>query len=195
MIPIRNRQPSYDPSRYELREYHPRREIRPGRYLPHFSALPASREAGLYGPADLKRQTLTTDRIIRQGYLTVMPAEPIAAMTADRRAVSWMSLDDAIRQIRRRYAIYEQHTYEMQQGELTVRNAARNCWRPPGWLPEHDPEVAPILRELELQQRQERVSLWRDVSNLRQAVPSAVRDYLDAVRTMGLLNGTGGESK
>lgn len=123
------------------------------------------------------------DGIVAAGRLAVPGADPILALATDRMLTSFLSLDDAIGQVRRRYDIYARHVDEIEQSRLRMVNASTSWRQPPFWIPEEDdPEVREAVDRLEQQKREERLSLWRDVSRLRQTIPQSAQEYLGACR-------------
>ncbi|MFN3166979.1 MAG: hypothetical protein ACE37H_07940 [Phycisphaeraceae bacterium] len=99
-----------------------------------------------------------------------------------------LELGDVLAQIKERVAIYRQHFEELEQAKLDVTNV-RHHWLDPirrhGTLT--DPDLVKAIQELDAQQRQERLSCWKDVSNLRQQVPEHWRQYLAAAQQYRLI--------
>jgi len=141
----------------------------------------------------LGSQRPSVSRVLQNGYVVSSQSDPALAMLSDRADTSWMALDDVIEQVRSRYDLYSHNTAEIEHERLMATTAAWNWHRPPGWVPELDVEVQQVLQGLDAQRRQERVSLWRDVSRLRSSLPEAAREYLDAWRKTEMLKDAGGD--
>jgi hypothetical protein len=136
---------------------------------------------------------LTLDRIVSDGRLPVPKADPAEAMLVDRQRTQQLGLDDAITQLQWRYDLYREHMDELQQTELTVLNA-HHTWHD-FWAivdERRDPELRKQLETVAQQRREERLSLWRDLSWLRQAVPDWAERYLSAYRKVQLFKDGGG---
>ena len=114
--------------------------------------------------------------------------EPVTAMLNDRIQVQSLALDDVLRQIKERITLYHQHVDELEHAKVAVRNVRRR-WTDPmdkiGEVP--DPELVSEIHNLESQQRQERLSAWKDLSSLRQQVPEHWQQYLGAQRQQSCL--------
>ncbi len=138
------------------------------------------------------RQTL--NQILDTGALAVPTHDPATAAFYDRREAGWLGLDDAIYQVRQRYAIYTHNFYELELAKCAATNAL-HAWEAERGQPSDRQldNLQSLLQNLYLQQRQERVSLWRDVSRLRQAVPAWAQQYTSAVRKAELLAPTRGD--
>ena len=137
---------------------------------------------------------LTIDQIVDHGYLPVPAAEPVEAMIDDRHRVSGLGLEDCLAQMQRRYELYEQHMNALTYTRMRAINAAQSWFDVAGRLTKGaDPELERTLRDLDQQQREERLSLWRDVSRLRQQMPEWVRAYLETHRRSHLIRRIGGD--
>ena len=140
-------------------------------------------------PAFYRPQTV--EQIILRGYLSVPEAEPETAIITDKHRTFWQGLDDIIRQVRRRYDIYGKHIYQIEQGKCY---AMSNFWEQEahsGGVPATSKEhygLAKRLLELYEQEREERVSLWQDISKLRLILPETAQQYLSAHRKVSILN-------
>ena len=136
---------------------------------------------------------LTLDRIVSDGRLPIPRADPAEAMLIDRQRTQHLGLDDAITQLQWRCDLYRQHMDELQQAELTILNAHRTWADLWGIVDDRrDPELRRELDGVEQQRREERLSLWRDLSRLRQAVPDWAERYLSAYRKVQLVKDGGG---
>ncbi len=175
--------PERDPARYQ--PYDSRMYGNTAICQSYPSSLPAAFE-GVPSACD------SIDGIVTAGRLAVPGADPILALATDRRLTSFLSLDDAIGQVRRRYEIYARHLDEIEQSRLRMVNAATSWRQPPFWIPEEDdPDVREAVDRLEQQKREERLSLWRDVSRLRQAIPESAQEYLGAYRRARIMQDGG----
>ena len=133
-------------------------------------------------------------RIVECGYFHVPPADPVTAIVSDRSLTTGLGLDDAIQRIRQRYEIYRHHVTELEASRQRALSAAQSWHAPQGWIESgRDPTLETTLRELDQQQREQRVSLWRDVGRLRDTLPTWIQDYLSASRRRQWLNGRGEE--
>jgi hypothetical protein len=140
-------------------------------------------------PAFYRPQTI--EQIILRGYLAVPQSEPETAIITDKHRTSWQGLDDIIRQVRHRYDIYGKHIHQIEQGKCYVIS---NLWEQQayrGGVPATSKEhysVTKRLQELYEQEREERVSLWRDISKLRLILPETAQQYLSAHRKVSILS-------
>ena len=137
----------------------------------------------------------TVEQIIRQGYLAVPQADPIAAILTDKQHTSWLGLDDLIQQSRGRAQIYQQNAYEIEQAKCEAWNSLFRIEASQG-RPANDQHhyvVDKRLQELYAEQRTERQSLWRDLSRIRLNVPESAQQYLSAYRTIAAMNTVPGE--
>ncbi len=134
-------------------------------------------------------------RIVEYGYFHVPPADPVTALVTDRSLTTGLGLDDAIERIRQRYEIYRHHVTELEASRQRALSAAQSWHAPQGWIESgRDPTLETTLRELDQQQREQRVSLWRDVGRLRETLPTWIQDYLSAYRRRQWLD-DGGEQR
>ena len=165
------------------------------------SPRPYDRALGVYDftsdhPAGLRSEPLqTVDQIIAHGYLAAPRGDPVTAILSDRRETSWLGLDDIIGQIRRRYEIYERDLHEIGLGKCAATNSLYAHWA------YHGPPTArhfysrhKRLQELYEQERDERTSLWKDVSRLRLALPETAQAYLSSHRKLQALDDVRGEA-
>ena len=138
----------------------------------------------------------TVEQIVARGYLPVPQGELETAMLSDKKHTSWLGLDDAIRQIRWRYRIYERNRYEIELAKCSATNAllsienTRGC----GTLTGREvQECEKSLHNLYGQQWTERVRLWQDVSRLRQTLPEIAQECLSAYRKVSIIGDIGGD--
>lgn len=141
-------------------------------------------------------QPQTVEQIIYQGYLAIPTGDPVTAMITDKKHTAWLGLDDAINQIRQRYEIYEQNIELLEENKCNSMNV---------FLAHYD-KVKPMavddriyyslnknIQKLYVQQMDERVNLWRDVSRIKQSLPESAQLYLAAVRKNTVMNETEGD--
>jgi hypothetical protein len=159
-----------------------------------------------YGPAvgydfssDLSARRIyprhqTVEDVIRNGYLATPLSEPETAIISDRKHTSWLGLDDIIGQIRNRYTAYEQNIYEL---EVSKCSAINSCYAHEAY---HGPTNSKIeysmnkrLDKLYMSQREERITLWRDISRLKLLMPEKAQEYLAAYRKVSILEDSGGD--
>ena len=128
----------------------------------------------------------TMEQLLAHGYFAVPNGEPELSILQDRRQTSWLSLDDALSQIRRRTSIYEQNMLELEWAKCYAFNELAHH----GWpaTPEQYAIYNRRLQDLHADQRAERIALWKDVSNLRQALPESIQQYLSTYRKLGILD-------
>jgi len=174
------------------------------KYLQHQKSL----LAGLnYGPAglcdfssDLTGRTRfhrypTVEQIVANGYFASAKNDPVEAIISDRRQTAWLGLDDIIGQLRHRYEVYEKNIYELEISKCSAINSfyAHEAYHGP---PDSrlDYSVSKRLDKLYLQQREERINLWRDVSRLRLSLPEKAQEYLTAYRKVSILEDQKGDA-
>ena len=133
----------------------------------------------------------TVEQLVTQGYFAA-PKGGEMALLDDRKATSWLALDDAVTQIRQRRKIYEQNLLDLQWAECYAFNELARG----GWPASEDQysAYARALQDLGAQRRLERVAYWRDVSKVRQGLPEAVQQYLSAFRKSEILRDDGGDA-
>ncbi len=137
----------------------------------------------------------TVEQVIRRGYLAIPESEPETALISDKKHTAGLGLDDVITQIRKRYEVYGQNVYEL---ELSKCEAINCLYRHEGY---HGPtdgkieySVSKRMNELYMEQRAERVNLWRDVSRLRLQLPENAQQYLSAYRKVSILEDDKGDA-
>ena len=137
----------------------------------------------------------TVEQVIRRGYLSVPQSEPEIALISDRKHTAGLGLDDVISQIRRRYEIYERNIYDL---ELAKCEAINCLYRHEGYHGPTDSKVeysvSKRMNDLYMEQRAERVNLWRDVSRLRLELPENAQQYLSAYRKVSILQDDQGDA-
>jgi hypothetical protein len=134
----------------------------------------------------------TVDQVIQRGYLAIPRSEPETAIITDKKDTSRLGLDDVIGQIRRRYELYDKNFYEIEIGKCYLISSAHAIESARGGVILNSKEK---YGELYLQQRNERVNLWRDVSRLRLQLPENAQQYLSAYRKVSILEDDKGDAK
>jgi hypothetical protein len=134
----------------------------------------------------------TVEQVIRRGYLAIPESEPETALISDRKHTASLGLDDVISQIRRRY---DRNIYDLEWAKCE----AINClYRHEGYHGPPDSKVeysvSKRMNDLYMEQRAERVNLWRDVSRLRLELPENAQQYLSAYRKVSILQGDKGDA-
>lgn len=127
----------------------------------------------------------TVEQVIARGYFKVPQGDPIAAMVSDRKQTSWLGLDDLISQIRDRHELYRQNSYEIELAKCSATNAVFALEADRGGVPADSRErysLSKNLQRLYQDQRDERLSLWQDVSKLRLSMAELAQQYLAAYR-------------
>ena len=134
------------------------------------------------------------EQIIAHGYLAVPHSDPVDAILSDKRHTSWLGLDDVIQQIRNRYELYQRNMYEI---EVSKCAAITSLYTHEAWHGPSDSKVEYSLNKrldrLYKDQRDERTSLWQDVSKLRLALPENAQQYLTAYRKQSILEDEEGD--
>lgn len=137
----------------------------------------------------------TVEQVIQTGYLAVPKSEPETAIITDKEHTARFGLDDVIGQIRKRYEVYEQNMYEL---DLSKCEAINCLYRHEGYHGPTDSKieysVSKRMNDLYMEQRAERVNLWRDVSRLRLQLPENAQQYLSAYRKVSILEDNKGDA-
>jgi len=138
----------------------------------------------------------TVEQIIAHGYFAPPPGDPITAILSDKKTTSWLGLDDIISQVRHRYEVYRQNMYEMELAKSAATNSLYAHWAYHG-LPDAKQFYSrhKRIQELYQEQRDERVNLWRDVSQLRLALPETAQSYLSSYRKLTALQDEPGDAQ
>ena len=163
--------------------------------------------AGLnYGPpvgydfsSDLTGRTTfthppTVEQIIANGYFAVPKGEAETAIISDKKATSWLGLDDVISQVRHRYEVYQGNIYELEVSKCAAINSfyTHEAWHGPS-----DGKVEYSMNKrldrLYSEQREERINLWRDVSRLKLQLPENAQQYLASYRKASILENSEGD--
>jgi hypothetical protein len=127
----------------------------------------------------------TVEQIVERGYFRVPQGDPITAMVSDRKHTSWLGLDDLISQVRDRHEIYQRNLYEVELAKCSALNALFALEADRGGVPADSREqysLSKNLQRLYQEQREERLSLWQDVSKLRLSMAELAQQYLGAYR-------------
>ena len=137
----------------------------------------------------------TVEDVIQRGYLAIPESEPETALISDKKHTARLGLDDVIGQIRKRYEVYDKNMYEL---EWSKCEAISCLYRHEG---AHGPtdgkveySVSKRMNELYMEQRAERVNLWRDVSRIRLELPENAQQYLSAYRKVSILEDDKGDA-
>lgn len=133
----------------------------------------------------------TVEQVIQRGYLAVPKTEPETAIITDKHRTFWQGLDDIIRQVRRRYTIYDKHIYQIEQGKCYAMSSLWEQEAYRGGVPATSKEhysLTKRIQELYEQAREERVSLWQDISRLKLQLPETAQQYLSAHRKVSILD-------
>jgi len=134
----------------------------------------------------------TVEQIIAHGYFSAPAGEPEMALLSDKKATSWLGLDDLISQVRHRYEVYRQNMYELELAKSAATNSLYAHWAYHG-LPDAKQFYSrhKRIQELYQEQRDQRVNLWRDVSRLRLGLPESLQSYLSSHRKLQALETLG----
>lgn len=153
--------------------------------------IPAEAHSAIALPNNASSSKPSIEDLLQGVWLPIQSQDPVASMLTDRLNVNTLGLCDVLEQIKERITLYRRHFDELEHAKLDVRNV-RKRWTDPmdkiGNLP--DPDLVSAIHELESQQRNERLSCWKDLSSLRQQLPEQWQQYLGAVRlyTLGSSN-------
>jgi hypothetical protein len=138
----------------------------------------------------------TVEDIIRNGYLSVPHCDPETALISDKQAVSRLGLSDIISQIKSRYEIYNDVIYNIEMSKCYTVSSQLAVESSRGGVRMSSREAYSLnkkISEFYLQQNEERVRLWQDVSRLKQLLPEQAQSYLSGYRKMAILSDTKGE--
>ena len=140
----------------------------------------------------------TVEQIIAHGYFAVPSSNPITALISDKAHTARLGLDDVIHQVRSRYEIYERNIEELNQAVCEVNNCLCRQLAEHGTLVANQRQqyaVAKQTQKLYEQQRDERTTLWKDVSTLKLALPETAQNYLAAYRKAAILKENPGDGQ
>ena len=136
----------------------------------------------------------TVEDVVRNGYFSIPRSEPETAIISDKKHTSKLGLDDIIGQIRHRYQVYQQNIDELEVSKCSAINSfySHEAYHgPPNDKIEYS--VSKRLDKLYIEQREERVTLWRDISRLKLQLPETAQLYLSAYRKVSILEDTEGD--
>ncbi len=135
--------------------------------------------------SDIDRGPQTVEDLVRDGYFAIAKREPETAVLVDRQDIAWLTLDDALTQIREREEIYRKNMLELEWAECyAFGELARHGW------PASDEKASLYqkrIADLHADQRAERVRFWNDLARVRQLVPPSAQAYLSAIRKSQIL--------
>ena len=140
----------------------------------------------------------TVEQIIAHGYFAVPSSNPITALISDKAHTARLGLDDVIHQVRSRYEIYERNIEELNQAVCEVNNCLFRQLAEHGTLVANQRQqyaVAKQTQKLYEQQRDERTTLWKDVSTLKLVLPETAQNYLAAYRKAAILRENPGDAQ
>ena len=108
-------------------------------------------------------------------------------------AAEGLSLDDVLSQIHQRTAIYRQNMLELEWAKCYAFNELAHQ----GW-PATAEQYATYnrrIQDLHADQRAERIAFWKDVSDLRRALPESVQQFLSTYRKLEILDDNRGDAQ
>ena len=172
-------------------------------YLQHQKNLLAGLSYGPIGTYDFSSDLVgrarfnrypTVEQIVANGYFAASKNDPIEAIISDRRQTAWLGLDDIIGQIRHRYQVYQRNIYEIEISKCAAINSfyTHEAWHGPSYS-RVEYSMNKRLDKLYMNQREERINLWRDVSRLRLLLPEKAQEYLTAYRKVSILEDEKGD--
>jgi len=138
----------------------------------------------------------TVEDIISRGYFAAPKSDMETAIITDKKHTSKLGLDDVISQVRDRYQIYEKNMYQIELGKCYAMNSIFSVEADRGGVSMSSREAYSLsksLREFYEQQRDERRSLWADVSKLKLLLPEQAQSYLSSYRKLAILDSLEGD--
>jgi len=150
----------------------------------------------IIGPKRTWPKGPTVEDIISMGYFAAPKSDPETAIITDKKHTSKLGLDDVISQVRDRYQIYERNIYQIELGKCYAMNSIFSVEADRGGVSMSSREAYSLsksLREFYEQQRDERRSLWADVSKLKLLLPEQAQSYLSSYRKLAILDGLEGD--
>jgi len=137
----------------------------------------------------------TVEQIIASGYFAVPREDPVMALISDKKNTSWLGLDNIIGQVRSRYELYHRNIYELELAKCAAMNSVHDHEA------HHGPADSRIeyslnkrLDGLYRDQRDERLTLWQDISKLKLLLPENAQQYLAAYRKSSILEDSKGDA-
>lgn len=110
----------------------------------------------------------------------------------DRLSVESFAGRDLLHRARERFLIYQQHMQDLSSARGTAVEVRRD-WRNPldnrPYL--GDPDLLREVQRIDGEQRAERLSLWRDLNDLRSKLPEQWARYLSSYRRHAMLSKAG----
>ena len=173
---------------YLYRRHYHYSSVKPTLYQPYVQTYFPSRSI-----IQIDEGPQTVEDLIKDGTFAVPAGDPETAILEDKKHTSWLALDDAISQVRQRWDLYEQNVLGIKWAQCYAFNEFAKLGWPPTvkQLYSYDKR----LQELHAEHRAERVSAWRDVSEIRQALPESLREHLSAYRRSQLLSDLTGDEE
>ncbi len=168
-------------------------QIKPGSSTNGYSSYDFSNDLSIWPPA---KKPQTVEQIITHGYFSFPGGAPETAIISDKKQTSRLGLEDTIRQVRNRHELYQRNMYELNQGVCEADNAifrqvaAQSC--PADNRQQYS--ASKMVQGLYEQMRLERVSLWKDISRLKQSLPEVAQNYLSASRKVAILEDDKGDA-
>lgn len=156
---------------------------------PYWTAKPAPSSSEFQPGLDDGPQTV--EDLIEQGYFAVPQSDPETGFLEDKKHTSWMALDDVLGQIRKRHEIYKQNMLDITWSQCYAFNELARHGAPA--TDEAYAIYEKRMNDLRSEQRAERVSLWRDVSRVRERLPESAQQYLSSFRKLEILGDEGGD--
>jgi len=137
----------------------------------------------------------SVEEILTSGYLAVPQGSPVEAIISDKKSTAWLGLDDVIGQIRHRYEVYQRNIDDLQVSKCAAINSlyTHEAWHGPS-NSRVEYSVQKRLDKLYESERDERVTLWRDVSKLKLLLPERAQEYLAAYRKVSILQDSRGDA-
>ena len=139
----------------------------------------------------------TVEQVIAQGYFAAPRGRPETSIITDKEHTSWLGLDSIIQDIRQRYEICERNLYEIELAKCDALTAFYSREATVGFVPANGKEFYSLNKNLQglyQQQREERTSLWQDVSRLKHTLPEVAQQYLSQYRKVSLLTDDKGDA-
>jgi hypothetical protein len=174
------------------------------KYLQHPKDLLAVASYGLVATYDFTSDLVggrprykpqSVEEILTGGYFAVPQGDSVEAIISDKKSTAWLGLDDVIVQIRHRYEVYQRNIDDLQTSKCAAMNSlyVHEAWHGPS-NSKVEYSVQKRLDKLYQSERDERVNLWRDVSQLKLLLPERAQEYLAAYRKVSILRDPRGDA-
>ena len=139
----------------------------------------------------------SVEQIVARGYFAAPAGAPETAIISDRKHTAWLGLDDVIQQVRWRHGLYEQTMHELDLAVCEANSAVFRQEADQGGPANEKQRYAAnkMIQDIYEQKRAERLTLWRDVSKLKLALPEIAQQYLSAYRKSAILEDTQGDPR